>query len=86
MTLSPVCFLRGTSILTSRGGESQSRGLRLVIVVATAKGLALPVTWIGRQHFDKDAGLELAQNIVARSRSRFALDEFTPHRDLYVSA
>ena len=54
-------------------------------LVATARGAALPVKWIGRQHFKQHAELGLDQTVLPVRVSRFALDERTPHRDLFVS-
>src|SRR6476659_6040869 len=84
MALAPVCLLRGTSVLTSHG-ESAVEKLAIGDLVATAKATALPVKWIGRQHFDKDAGSSWPKKLLPVRVSRFALDELTPLRDLYVS-
>ena len=80
----PVCFLRGTSILTSLGATCVE-DLAIGHLVGTAKGMSLPIKWIGRQHFKQDEGLRWDKAILPVRISRFALDELTPHRDLYVS-
>src|SRR6476660_7842974 len=76
-----VCFLRWTLVLTPEG-ETPVEELDIGDLVVTAKGTALPVKWIGRRHFNKDAGSDWPK-AIARSRIAFALDEHTPHRDLY---
>ncbi len=84
MALAPVCFLRGTSVLTSHG-ETSVEKLVIGDLVVTAKSTALPVKWIGRQHFKKDAGSSWPKALLPVRVSRVALDEHAPHRNLYVS-
>jgi hypothetical protein len=79
------CFLRGTKILTTNGAiriEDLSIGDR----VETVKGDRLPVKWVGLQRFRKGAGSNWQSDILPVRISRLALDEQTPHRDLYISA
>jgi hypothetical protein len=84
MTALPVCFLRGTSILTSHG-EAPVEKLAVGDLVVTSKGMPLPVKWIGQQHFEKDAGSTWQKTVLPVRVSRFALDGCTPHADLYLS-
>jgi hypothetical protein len=84
MAIEGVCFLRWTLVLTPEG-EAPIETLDIGDLVATAKGTALPVKWIGRQHFKKDAGSDWPKALLPVRVSRFALDEHTPHRDLYLS-
>ena len=51
----------------------------------TAKGAALPIKWIGRQHFKQDEGLSWDKTILPVRISRFAFDDRTPQSDLYLS-
>ena len=80
----PVCFLRGTSILTSLGA-TRVEDLAVGDLVVTAKGTSLPIKWIGRQHFKQDAGLRWDKAILPIRISRFALDDRNPQSDLYLS-
>ena len=80
----PVCVLRSTSVLTS-DDEICVENLAVGDLVITANDTALPVKWIGHQHFKKDAGSDWPKALLPVRISRFALDEHTPHRDLYVS-
>jgi hypothetical protein len=52
--------------------------------VVTLSGESKPIKWIGRQRFEKRSDRWPADLEPVRI-SRFALDERTPHRDLYVS-
>jgi hypothetical protein len=80
----PVCFLRGTSILTSLGA-TRVEDLAVGDLVVTAKGASLPIKWIGRQHFNQDEGLRWDKAILPVRISRFALDDRKPQSDLYLS-
>ena len=51
----------------------------------TAKGMSLPIKWIGRQHFKQDEGLRWDKAILPVRISRFAFDDRTPQSDLYLS-
>ena len=78
------CFLRGTRILTSKGEipvERISIGDHLV----TKKGASLPVKWIGRRRFKKDAASNWPKGFMPVRVSQHALDGRSPHRDLYLS-
>ena len=49
------------------------------------KGSALPVKWIGRRRFKKDAASNWPKGFMPVRVSRHALDGRTPHTDLYLS-
>ena len=79
----PICYLRGTRIRIP-GDARRIEKLKTGDRVVTLSGESKPIKWIGRQQFKKSTehwttGLE-----PVRMR-RFALDEWTPHRDLYLS-
>jgi hypothetical protein len=82
-SLRPPCFLRGTSILTPTG-EVCVEDLQIGDLVGTAHGRAMPVKWIGRT-LHKRSGLSWNPDVVPIRISRHALDDRTPHRDLYLS-
>ena len=80
----PVCYLRGTSIRTTKT-ERRVEDLKIGDLVVTVSGENKPIKWIGHQHFKKDAGSPWPKYLLPVRVSRFALDEHTPNRDLYVS-
>ena len=79
----PVCYLRGTCIRTP-AGERRIEELKIGDQVVTLSGESKPIKWIGRQRFTKSSERWPKDFEPIRIR-RFALDERTPHRDLYVS-
>ena len=84
MTASPICFLRGTRILTSKG-EICVENLRIGDRVETLRGNPLPIRWIGRQLFKKASDSRWHESVLPVRISRFALDDRAPHTDLYLS-
>jgi hypothetical protein len=78
-----VCYLRGTRVRTP-DGECRIEDLKIGDLVVTLSGESKPIKWIGRQQFKKGAELWPSDFEPIRI-SRFALDERTPQRDLYVS-
>jgi Hint domain len=84
MVSTVICYLRGTNIRISEG-ERKIEGLKISDVVYTLSGESKPIKWIGRQHFKKDAGSDWPKALLPVRVSRFALDDHTPHRDLYLS-
>lgn len=80
---SPHCFARGTLILTA-DGEMPVEELAIGDLVMTANG-ALPVKWIGRQTMRRDASASWHPSVLPVRVSRFAIDDQTPQRDLYLS-
>ena len=79
----PNCFRRGTLILTARG-EVAVEDLTHGALVTTTGG-AMPVKWIGRKTFRRNASASWHPCVMPVRVSRFAIDEQTPHRDLYLS-
>ena len=79
----PQCFARGTLILTA-DGEVPVENLAIGALVMTTNG-ALPVKWVGRQAMRKNASASWHPSVVPVRVSRFAIDDQTPHRDLYLS-
>ncbi|CDM59209.1 Hint domain-containing protein (plasmid) [Rhizobium sp. T1470] len=77
------CFLRGTSILTDCG-EKRVEDLRIGDRVALPDGDIRRIKWVGRQVF-KRSGARWHDGVVPVRVSRHALDEHTPHSDLYLS-
>ena len=75
----PLCFLRGTRILTPTG-EVRVEDLQLGDAVVTRFGGIQPVKWIGRHSPAPDNGVNTPVCIHAA-----ALGERLPARDLYVS-
>jgi hypothetical protein len=81
--LAPTCYLRGTGIRTPEG-ERRIEELKIGDPVVTLSGESKSIKWIGRQRFKKS--LERWPRDFEPIRiSRFALDDRSPHRDLYVS-
>ncbi len=78
------CFLRGTRILTGKG-EIPVESISVGDLVVTEKGTSLPVKWIGRRRFKKDAASNWPKGFMPVRVSRHALDGRTPHTDLYLS-
>jgi len=77
------CFLKGTRVLTSRG-EAQIEDLKVGDLVKTMRGEDLPIKWIGRNTFRR-SGASWPKSVVPIRVSRFAIDDHTPHTDLYLS-
>jgi hypothetical protein len=77
------CFLRGTSIMTPTG-EARIEDLQIGDLVETVRGEALAVKWIGRQLYKKSAP-SWPGSVMPIRISRHALDQQTPHKDLYLS-
>jgi hypothetical protein len=79
----PNCFPPGTLILTANG-EVPVEDLAGGDLVITANG-ALPVKWIGRKTFRRNASGSWHSSVLPIRVSRFAIDDQTPQRDLYLS-
>jgi hypothetical protein len=77
------CFLKGTRVLTSRG-EAQIEDLGVGDLVKTMRGEDLPIKWIGRNTFRR-SGAFWPKSVIPIRVSRFAIDDHTPHADLYLS-
>jgi hypothetical protein len=78
-----VCYLRGTHIRTPEG-ERRIEELKIGDQVVTLSGGSRPIKWIGRQRFKKISE-RWPSDFEPIRINRFALDEGTPHRDLYLS-
>ncbi len=79
VTQAPLCFLRGTRILTPTG-ETRVEDLQVGDLVVTRFSGIQPVKWIGRHSPAPDNGANTPVCIQAS-----ALGERLPARDLYVS-
>lgn len=79
----PMCFLCCTSIMTP-AGEISIESLQIGDLVKTVHGKSMPVKWIGR-HLYKRNGASWPASVVPIRIARHAIDQQTPHRDLYVS-
>lgn len=79
----PHCFARGTLIRTA-DGEVPVEDLELGALVMTSNG-AMPVKWVGRQAMRRNASDSWHPHVVPVRVSRFAIDDQTPQRDLYLS-
>jgi hypothetical protein len=77
------CFGRGTLILTSHG-EVPVEDLAIGELVVTTNGV-LPIKWVGRQTIRRDVSACWHPSVLPIRVSRFAIDDQTPHRDLYLS-
>ncbi|WEX75015.1 Hint domain-containing protein [Sinorhizobium numidicum] len=80
----PMCLLRGTSITTPMG-EVRIEDLRIGDLVQTVRGKAMPVKWIGR-HIYRRSGPTWTERVMPIRIARFALNQHTPSKDLYLSA
>jgi Hint domain-containing protein len=79
----PNCFRRGTLIRTP-DGEAPVEALAIGALVMTMNG-AMPVKYIGRQTMRRPASASWHPSILPIRVSRFAIDDRTPQRDLYLS-
>src|SRR5262245_17932458 len=79
-----VCYLRGTRIRTP-DGERRIEALKIGDPVVTLSSGSKPIKWIGRQLFKRSTGASPNPDFYPIRIRRFAIDERTPHRDLYVS-
>ena len=78
-----VCYLRGTKIRAAKT-ECAVEELKIGDLVVTLSGESKPIKWIGCQRFEKRSERWPA-NLEPVRIGRFAFDERSPHRDLYVS-
>ena len=77
------CFLHGTSISTPKGA-ARIEDLKTGDFVETVRGEAVAIKWIGRRVYKK-AGPSWNDSVMPIRISRHALDDRTPHSDLYLS-
>ena len=77
------CFGRGTLIRTDHG-EVPVEGLAIGDMVMTTNG-AMPVKWVGRRTIRRSAAASWHPGVLPIRVAKFAIDEQTPSRDLYLS-
>lgn len=77
------CFARGSQILTV-DGDVPVENLTVGDWVVTTNA-AVQVKWIGRQVLTKARSASWGRNVTPIRVSRFAIDDQTPQRDLYLS-
>jgi hypothetical protein len=77
------CLLKGTRISTS-SGERLVQELQIGDEVRTLSGPKV-IKWIGHRKFIKEEGRAWQDSVMPIRVARFALDDQTPHSDLYLS-
>jgi hypothetical protein len=77
------CLGRGTLIMTAHG-EVPVEDLVNGALVMTTNG-PLPVKWIGRKTFRRNASVSWHPSVLPIRVSRYAINDQTPQRDLYLS-
>ena len=77
------CFLKGTKISTP-SGDCLVQELRIGDEVQTLAGHKT-IKWIGYNRFTKEEGRAWHDNVMPIHVARFAIDDHTPYRDLYLS-
>ena len=77
------CFLKGTKIST-RSGDRLVQDLQIGDEVQTLAG-PKTIKWIGYNKFTKKEGRAWQDSVKPICVARFAIDDHTPHRDLYLS-
>jgi Hint domain len=77
------CLLKGTTVSTP-SGDCRVEDLRIRDDVDTLSGRRA-VKWIGYRKFTKDEGRPWQRGVMPIRVARFAIDDETPHRDLYLS-
>ncbi|MDD2706137.1 MAG: Hint domain-containing protein [Acidocella sp.] len=81
--IAPLCFLRGTEILTPRG-PAKIEELCIGDEVVTHFGGISRIKWLGRQSYDRRFAMRNPAKIPVRIAAG-ALAEGQPRRDLFVS-
>src|SRR6516164_6234332 len=77
------CFLKGTKISTP-SSDRLVQDLRIGDEVQTLAGRKI-IKWIAYNKFTKEEGRAWHDNVMPIRVARFAIDDRTPHRDLYLS-
>jgi hypothetical protein len=77
------CFLKGTKISTPLG-DRPVQELRIGNEVQTLAGRKA-IKWIGYNKFTKEEGRAWQDSVKPVRVARFAIDDHTPSRDLYLS-
>jgi hypothetical protein len=78
------CFLKGTKIWTP-SGDRPVQELQIGDEVQTLAGRKA-IKWIGYNKFTKEEGRAWQEAVKPIRVARFAIDDHTPNRDLYLSA
>jgi Hint domain len=84
MSISPVCFLKGTRIWTPHG-ERKVEDLRINDLVVTSSGEAKPIQWVWGRRFERQYGQKWPEEIAPIRVAPSALGPNTPHRELFLS-
>jgi hypothetical protein len=77
------CFLKGTKVSTPPG-DRLVQELRIGDEVQTLAGRKT-IKWIGYNKFTKEEGRTWQDGVMPIRVGRFAIDDQTPYRDLYLS-
>jgi Hint domain len=77
------CFLKGTKISTT-SGDRLVQDLQIGDEVQTLAGRKT-IKWIGYNKFTKEEGRAWQDSVMPIRVARFAIDDHTPNRDLYLS-
>src|SRR5215470_5656865 len=77
------CMLRGTSVSTPVG-ERAVEDLQIGDQLLTLSG-PMAIKWIGYNKFTKEKGRAWPDSVMPIRIARFAIDEHSPHSDLYLS-
>ena len=77
------CFLKGTKISTP-SGDRPVQELQIGDEVQTLAGRKT-IKWIGYNKFTKEEGRAWQDGVMPIRVGRFAIDDQTPYRDLYLS-
>src|ERR1700730_496452 len=77
------CLLKGTRISTP-SGDRLVQDLQIRDEVQTLAG-PKTIKWIGYNKFTKKEGRAWQDSVMPICVARFAIDDHTPHRDLYLS-
>jgi hypothetical protein len=78
------CFLAGTHLLTPTG-EVEVDGLSIGDLIATERGEARAIRWIGRIRVDRQGGAPWHADAMPVRVAKDAFGKDSPHRDLYLS-
>src|SRR5262249_39196091 len=77
------CFLKGTKISTPMGYRSV-QDLRIGDEVHTLAGCKA-IKWVGYNKFTKEEGRAWQNSVMPIRVAPFAIDDLSPHSDLYLS-
>jgi hypothetical protein len=80
----PVHCLLKTTKISTRSGYRQVQELQIGDEVHTLAGLK-PIKWIGYNKFTKEEGKTWLDSVMPVRVSRFAINDHSPHSDLYLS-